>query len=70
MRTLVVRDQVLSRTLDEICAVGLAEPTSSGVTVDDGVGAIKESVLLPLRAFANLPLFSTYIAELGTAAAS
>ncbi|KAM7185635.1 palmitoyltransferase ERF2 [Naviculisporaceae sp. PSN 640] len=40
MRTFVVLDQVLPRTLNEVRAVGLIEPTSSGLAVYDSVGTI------------------------------
>ena len=69
MPTLVVCHQVGPLPFHEIRPLPVGHRLSPGISVYDGVGAVKQIGLVPLLASARLPGLTAHVAELGTAAA-
>lgn len=69
MLTLVILDQIPSRSLQQLGSLPDSKALGDGVLVDDTIGSVHELVLVPLRAGTGLPCSATDVTEMGTAKA-
>lgn len=69
MHAVVVVEEVVSRLSDQVGPASVINTSAREVSVHNSVCLVQKLLFVPLLAITSLPLLSTLVAEVGTAAA-